>query len=158
MPISDYKQTIPYPIWGITGSFSAANTWNTLFANNPATPPTTIIGEECPENVKSIVILNLMAGNPIVVFTGTYADFNNGAGAPGPTLMLSGEGKTLIPQNSSLTIDIGVEGNRSQIGLGSLAGLSNNRINFFMFTTAAPVPGTPQFSITLVTSRGSLGV
>ena len=158
MGITDYGQTIPYPIWGVTGSFSAANTWNTLFANNPGTPPTTIIQAPCPENVKSIVILNLMAGNPIVVFTGTYADFNNGAGPPGPTLTLIGDGKTLIPQNSSLTIDIGVEGNRSEIGNGSLGGLTTNRLNFFMFTTAAPVVGTPQFSITLITSRGSLGI
>ena len=154
MSIIDYgnSNVIPYPVWGTTQEFVAQNLWHSIFQNAPASLNTFIpIG--CPDNVKSIVNLNLMASDPIILFVGTYADF----GAAGPSTALIGAGKILIPGNASFTMDIGVEGLRAQIGLGEVvAGGSNSRLNFFLATQSAPT-GAPQVSITLVTTRGFLG-
>jgi hypothetical protein len=153
MAISDYENSnvIPYPAWGFTQVFSAANTWTSIFANTPVSIPQ-FLPTGCPNNVKTIIILNLMASSSIVLFVGTYADFNNG----GVSTSLIGAGKINIPANSSLTLDIGVEGLRTQIGNGSVAGLGNDKLNFFMSTPGVP-GATPQVGVTLITTRGFLG-
>jgi hypothetical protein len=154
MSIADYlnSNVIPYPVWGTTQAFDAANQWHTIFQNSPVSL-TSFLPIGCPNNVKSIVILNLIAAAPIILFVGTYADF----GATGPSFALIGAGKILIPGNSSFTMDVGVEGTRGQIGMGEvMAGGSNSKLNFFLATQSAPT-GAPQLSITLITTRGFLG-